>query len=160
MAAFQGNNPESVINFIRTNLPRHKQFALSTVDGSGNPWTVCLNLSFDDELNIIWKSRKDTEHSQHILLHPQVAVCVFSEEEGVGDFGFYAKALAHEVTDLVEIEKCIAIRYLQKGKPAPAMTDFLGDSPDRLYMACLTEAWVNDDSHVKTPVALPILQGR
>lgn len=121
--------------FVKDNIRQHKQFALATVDEKGSPWVVCLNLAYDEKFNVIWKSSKETEHSKHIAKNPNVSICVFSETEGVGDFGFYAKAVAYEVTNEAELNKFIDIRFTKAGKPAPNILELSGDSPMRLYYA-------------------------
>ncbi len=144
--------------FVRDNLARHKQFALATVDETGKPWVVCLNLAYDEKFNFIWKSSKETEHSKHIAANPNVAICVFSETEEVGDFGFYTKALAHEVVDGEELVRLIDLRFTQAGKPTPELSEVSGDSLMRLYYAEIDEAWVNDNRHLKIAVNLDELR--
>ena len=144
--------------FVKDNLGRHKQFALATVDETGSPWVVCLNLAYDEKFNIIWKSSKETEHSRHITKNPYVSVCVFSETEDVGDFGFYAKAIAHEVTNDDELNKLIVARFTKANKPAPNISELSGDSPMRLYYAEIQEAWANDDRHLKVPINIGVLR--
>lgn len=46
-------NQKEIRKFVLDNLDRHKQFALGTVDETGKPWAVCLNLAYDDKFNII-----------------------------------------------------------------------------------------------------------
>ena len=147
---FDENDPKSVAEFVWRELPRHKQFALGTVDDNGKAWVVCVNLSFDAKLNIFWKSLKDTEHSKHIAQRPDVSICIFSESKGVGDYGFYTYATAREATTEEEINYVIKHRYA--GKEAPPASDFMGDAEARLYIAEISEAWINDDRHLKQPV--------
>lgn len=156
MAHYDDTDQNSIAKFILTNLPRHKQLALATADDSGQPWVVCVNLAFDNQVNFMWRSRTDTEHSKYLRARPSVSICVFSETSHVGDFGYYCKAIAREVNDEAELSRLLAIRY--KGRPVPPPADFLGDSPDRLYYAKVTAAWVNDDRHAKNPVDLAVLQ--
>lgn len=78
--------------FILSNLSRVKEFSLATVDQAGEPWVVAINLCYDNQLNIIWHSEKDTEHSKHIRDNPNVAICIYDDFADIGDFGFYAKA--------------------------------------------------------------------
>ncbi len=156
MSNFNENDPKSVASFVLDNLPRHKQFALATVDSEGAPWCVCLNLSYDSDVNIIWKSLKDTQHSEHIKKNPQVSITVFSETEDVGDFGFYTKAVAHEVVDTNELKRLLEVRF--RGKTVPPVEDFLDESPLRIYVATIEAAWVNDDRHNKSEVDLLTLR--
>ena len=152
------NNPKEVANFITENLGSHKQFALATVDRDGKPWTVCLNLTYDELGNIIWKSEKSTQHSNHILTNPEVAICIFSENEARGDFGLYCRAKAHEVTEISELNRLIKIRFALKGKPIPKVSDFLGESNSRIYYAEIYKMYFNDDKHIKTKVDLSKLR--
>ena len=158
MNNFHGDNPKAVAKFVRSNIFQHGQFTLSTVDADGNPWTTCLNLCFDHQFNVMWKSRTDTEHSQNIKKHPQISLCVFSVRHEVGDFGFYAKGTAREVTDVEELRHLLEIRYTNQGRPTPSINSFLGDSASRMYIAEITQAWVNDDRHLKTEVDLAALR--
>lgn len=151
------NNPE-VIQFIKANIGRHKHFALGTVDEEGKPWVVCAALAYDDQFNVIWQSAKDAEHSKHLRASPDVAICIFSDDEEVGNFGIYMKARAREVADHDELNRLLSLRYAHVGKPVPEISQFLGDSPNRLYYAEVTEAWINDDSHVKKQVDLSQLR--
>lgn len=149
---------EEIREFIKANIGRHGEFALGTVDENGNPWVVCLNLSYDENFNIIWKSVNFTQHSKYIQTNPNVGICVFSRTTEVGDFGLYAKAVAHEVADEAELRHVIDVRFTQKGEPTPDVSKFTGDSPVRLYVAEIKEAWVNDDSHKKYQIDLNILR--
>jgi hypothetical protein len=158
MTNYDENDQQSVAKFVLDNLPRHKQFALSTVDTDGDPWVVCVNLSFDDSVNFIWLSQKNTEHSKNIITRSKVAICVFSEIEGVGEFGYYCLASAHEVKDEVELGKLLEIRFGQKGRPVPSLDSFLSSSPVRIYYGEVHAAWVNDDRHLKMPVNLDLLK--
>lgn len=144
--------------FVKNNLARHKLFTLGTSDTEGNPWVVCLNLSYDNNLNIIWKSDKSTVHSKNLSQNPNASICIFSDESGIGDFGFYSKAIAHEVVDEKELADCLNVRFRQKGKDVPSAKDFLGDSNFRIYVAEIKEAWVTDQSHTKNKLDLDNLR--
>ncbi len=156
MANFDENNQQSICSFVLDNLRSHNLMALGTQDENGNPWVVCVNLTVDNNGNIIWKSLKNTEHSKHIQKNPHVSICVFSKEDEAGDFGFYSYAEAHEVTDEAELQTCIDARYTQKGLKAPSTSEFLEDAPASLYIAHIEKAWVNDDRHVKTPIDMEV----
>lgn len=158
MENFDPTDPTAIAEFVLHNLIKHKQFALGTTDRDNAPWVVCLNLIFDNRLNFIWKSKLDTLHSNHLINNPEVAICVFSESEDVGDFGFYAKAISHAVTDEEELKQCLQVRYAAQGKETPPINTFLASADQRIYMAEISEAWVNDDRHIKLPVNLQLLR--
>lgn len=160
MGNYNPNDQQSVAEFILANLQAHKQFALGTTDETGRAWVVCLNLTLDKHLNFIWQSMRDAEHSKHVRRQPSVAICVFSETAERGDFGFYGRATARELTDPDELAAAIEARYNAKGLAAPPRTDFNLAAPARLYRAELQEAWITDDQHLKTAVDLTILRAR
>ena len=144
--------------FVAENLARHKLLTLGTSDSEGNPWVVCLNLSYDNNLKIIWKSDKNTVHSKNLSQNPNVSICVFSQEQDIGDFGFYATAVAREVIDEKELKYCLGVRSAQKGKEVPPIEDFLGDFDLRIYVAEIKEAWATDQSHTKKKLDLASLK--
>jgi hypothetical protein len=115
-------------------------------------------LSYDEDMMFYWQSAKTTEHAKHIAARPSVAICVFSEDDTRGDFGFYVEATAHEITDDAELKHALDVRFTQKGKPLPDAKSLTGDAPMRIYAALLKRAWVNDDSHTKTEVNLETLR--
>ena len=158
MNHFDATDPTAIAEFVFHNLIKHKQFALGTIGQDNAPWVVCLNLIIDNRLNFIWKSKLDTLHSNHLTNNPEVAICVFSESEDVGDFGFYAKATAYAVIDEEELKQCLQVRYAAKGKEIPPMNLFLDSADQRIYIAKISEAWVNDDRHIKLPVNLELLR--
>ena len=157
MTNYDENDQNSIANFINNNLARHTQFAIGTIDDNGKPWVVCVNLTVDQKFNFIWKSQKTSEHSKYILKRPAVSICVFSETEDIGDFGYYCQAVAHEVNDEEELKKLLDIRFKQKGKPVPPIEEFLGESNTSLYYAEVSDAWVNDSRHLKVSVDLKTL---
>ena len=158
MPSINLDSQQEIAAFILESLPGHRQFALATVDPEKNPWAVCLGLSYTKDMDIVWASRKDTLHSRYVKENPQVSICIFSETESRGDFGFYSVGIAHEVTQEDELTGLLTVRFTDKGKAAPPVQDFLGDSPMRIYAAKLSQAWVNDDRHTKTEVNLATLR--
>jgi hypothetical protein len=158
MDHFELDNQESIASFILANLKRHDLMAIATVDTVGKPWVVCVNLSYDTDLNIYWKSAKGSEHSKNITENEDVGICIFSHNDEVGDFGFYLKAKVHEVVDGDELAHAIKVKYEQKGLEVPPASDFLEPSSRAMYCAVVSEAWINDDRHTKTPVDLSILR--
>jgi hypothetical protein len=156
MTNYDENDQDTVADFVFKNLPRHKQLALATVGEDGKPWVVCVNLAFDGRINFIWRSLMASEHSKNVNARPEVSICVFSETAEVGDFGFYCNATAHEVNDEAELIRLLTVRY--SGREIPPVSDFLGDSPGRIYYARVGEAWVNDDRHKKTKLDLEVLR--
>jgi uncharacterized pyridoxamine 5'-phosphate oxidase family protein len=151
-------NQNQISKFILENIDSHKQFALGTVSQQAKPWVVCLNLTYDEKFNIIWKSEKTTVHSSHVRESPNVSICVFSEDENRGDFGLYISAIAREVTDEKELMRLIQIRFQRKGKPMPPIADFTAEGTSRIYYAETLEMYFNDSRHAKTKVDMNVLR--
>jgi hypothetical protein len=158
MTSFSDNNQADAALFLTKHLPRHGLFSLATVCEDGQPWNVCLNLSWDHGLGIIWKSRADTLHSGNIRRDSRVAICIFSSVAGEGDFGLYIIAEAREVTDPDELRALLHLRYTARSQPAPDVTAFLGASPDRIYLARPQEAYLSDDRHTKLRLNLEVVR--
>lgn len=158
MNNFDPTNQSSVADFIVKNLARHELMALATTNTDGSPWVVCVNLSYDKELNLYWKSAVASEHSKHLVKNPSASICIFSHDQVIGDFGFYCNAIVHVVSDEAELQHAIDVKYKQKNLPIPPIADFLGDSTRRMYCAVITEAWINDDRHIKASVDLKVLK--
>ncbi len=78
MPNFDQNDQASVSKFILENLARHELMAIATVDGQTLPWVVCVNLTYDNNLNIYWKSAISANHSQNIAGNQNVSICIFS----------------------------------------------------------------------------------
>jgi len=157
MFHFDEKDQQSIANFILDNLPRHRQLTLGSVDSSGQPWVVCVNLAYDEDLNLIWKSLEASEHSKNVRADSRVSICIFSQTTNHGDFGFYTKAVAHEVAAEDELRRCLEARS-KKGEPLPDLAKFLPPSTVRLYCAEIKEAWIIDDRHLKTQVDLTVLR--
>ena len=157
MGNFDETNQESIAHFVISHMQQHSLLALGTVNSEGYPWLVCLNLYFDPHGTIYWKSQKSAEHSKNIERNPHVSICVFSRAKETGDFGFYSYALAHEMKE-DELHNYMDLRYTKNGEEAPDSSIFLGESTNRVYCAQLTEAWVNDERHIKQRVDLDTLR--
>lgn len=144
--------------FISTNIAKIKHVTIGTLDDDGKPWVVVVSLSYDNKYNVIWQSRNDTEHSKYIASRPDVGICIFNNFPDIGNVGIYAKARAYEITDEQELAEKLKIRFDLLGKPVPSPTDFIGDSPMRLYYAEVDEMWINSADFVKREVDLEVLR--
>jgi len=63
--------------------------------------------------------------------------------------GVYIKAHGAEISDPDEIAHAIELVYSRKGKPKREVSEFLGDSPKRVYKAVPEKCWVNLNVDVK-----------
>lgn len=158
MSTFDPADQAAASTFLVEHLPRHGHFSLATVAADGQPWNVCLDLSWDHGLGIIWKSRADANHSQNVRRDGRVAVLVYSSTPDHGDFALYMTAQAHEVTDPDELRALLHLRYTARSRPMPAAANFTGDAPDRLYIARPIDAYLSDDRHEKMRLDLDVVR--
>lgn len=158
MSAFIANDQQAAAQFLLKNLPRHRLFALATICSDGQPWNVCLGLTWDHGLGIIWKSRADSLHSRNIRRDSRVSICVFSTVPSEGDFALYLTAEAREVTDPDELRALLSLRYTAKSQSAPSTSEFSGTSPDRIYLARPIQAYLSDDRHEKLRLDLEVVR--
>jgi len=157
MQPYDSNDQRAIARFILDNLPRHKQMAIATVN-NGSPWVVCVSHDVNAQLEIIWVSAADTEHSKNITAHPEVSICIFSQIETIGDFGLYIRGTAQEVTDPSAIQSILAFRSQKRQKPTPDVAEFQAPALMRVYRTTIQQAWVTDQRHQKTVVDLNILR--
>ena len=64
MKQYDESNKEQVAEFVLEQIRHHILFTLATVDNDNRPWVVCLGLTVDDNVDIIWKSSAIAEHSK------------------------------------------------------------------------------------------------
>jgi hypothetical protein len=162
------SDEEAVAKHVLSQIPRHKQIVLATVQDDGSPWAVSLNWRSDKQLNFVWKSRIDAVHSANIRRDGRAAICITSETESEGEFGFYCIGMAHEVNEDDELRELFAIRYgdgksrvrahEQSEERQNSVNDLRGSADHRLYYFEIKQAWLNENQHTKQSVNLDILR--
>lgn len=73
----------NVEQLIREYMPNVLHMSLATSE-DGKPWICEVHFSFDDELNIYFRSRITTRHAQEIAKNPRVAGNIV-EQHGMTD---------------------------------------------------------------------------
>ena len=122
---------------------------LATSSKGGGPWNTPVYSSYDENYNFFWVSSPESRHSKNIKENNRIAIVIYNstDPEGTGR-GVYIQATAHEVIDEKEIEKALGLLYGRKNKAPKPITDFLGDSPRRVYQAVPQKFWMNETQKV------------
>lgn len=66
-------------------ISRHHVLTLSTIDSAGEPWVSNAFYAYDKERNLlIFTSDDKTQHAQHMVTNPAVAISIVLETRIVG----------------------------------------------------------------------------
>ena len=117
---------------------------LSTCSSDGYPWVSPVFFAYDEHFSIYWASAVASKHSQNIYHNNgRVAIAIFNSNvlEGTGE-GLYfygtASELNHNHTE--KAMKRLISRADKQLNRTP--TDYLDDSPRRIYQFQPQQAWV------------------
>jgi len=123
---------------------------IATASKNGMPWNTPVFSAFDETYNFYWTSWHGTQHSQNIVENENIFIAVYDSTvpEGAGE-GVYIKAKAYELADQGEITRAASYLYGRKNKAPRAASEFVGESPRRMYKAVVEKCWVNLDVDVK-----------
>ena len=131
-------------------LSNIRYITIASASSGAEPWGTPVLAAFDQQFNFYWTSLNSTQHSKNIRENPSVYLTCFDSTVLPSDSnGVYIKALATEVSDPDEIAKAVDLVYTRKGKPKREVSEFLGDSPKRVYKAVPEKCWVNLSFDVK-----------
>ncbi len=123
---------------------------ISSASRDAEPWGTPVLAAFDDTYTCYWTSLNTTQHSKNIIENPRVHLTCFDSTAAPGECGgVYIQAHATEMTDPVEITRAVQLLYARKNKPARDASEFLGDSPKRMYKAVPQKTWISLDADVK-----------
>jgi nitroimidazol reductase NimA-like FMN-containing flavoprotein (pyridoxamine 5'-phosphate oxidase superfamily) len=141
------NTPE-VIEQARRTLASTIYCTLSTCTVDGFPWVSPVFFAFDEHLNIYWSSAVLSQHSQNIDSNSgRMAIAIFNSSQSEGNpEGLYFSGLAEELkhSDAIEVAfKLLSTRA--KKQPNRTATDYLGDSPRRIYRFEPKSVWVTGE---------------
>ncbi len=118
---------------------------IATSSKDAVPWNSPVYSSYDGNYNFFWVSSPGAKHSKNIKENNQVAIVIYNstDPEGTGE-GVYIQAKAYELADPKEIEEALRFHYGRKNKPKRQISDFLDDSPRRVYKAVPEKFWINE----------------
>jgi uncharacterized protein YhbP (UPF0306 family) len=141
------NTPE-VIEQARRTLTSTIYCTLSTCTADGFPWVSPVFFAFDEQLRIYWTSTVLSQHSQNIYSNnARVAVAIFDSRQPEGNpEGLYFSGLAEELehSDAIEVAFKLLSARARKQHNRTA-TDYLGDSPRRIYRFEPKSVWVTGE---------------
>jgi uncharacterized protein YhbP (UPF0306 family) len=138
-------------NVAAEHLANNMYLSLATVDHDGNPWVTPLYYSTTADLNILWVSAVDCNHSNNIQQNARVAISCYDSHApfGTGQ-GAYFEARASLVVEDDLPGSCRDF-YSRRFRDAETLAkhgkrpaDFLPPSPRAMYKAEILRAWVLD----------------
>lgn len=107
------NNSE-VETIIREYLPNIIHLSLGTMSDKG-PWVCEVHFSYDDDLNLYFRSVPGTRHCQEISADPRVAGTIVQQhEQGQKPRGVYFEGTAQRLDEGEEFQKafeCVSNRF-------------------------------------------------
>lgn len=117
---------------------------LATVSEDGQPWNTPVYGAPDEQYNFFWTSTPDAQHSKNIKVNDRAFVVIYdsTQKEGTG-VGVYLRGRAAEMNDPEAMNRARNIFYQRKHKPVKPATDFLDQSPRRLYQFVPKQCWMN-----------------
>lgn len=90
------NDKEQLLTFLT--VQQYMTIAVTLDDGT--PWATPVRIKAWEGKMFEWDSHVHTEHSKAIAVRPSVALSIFtSEGEDTIQFGFYAHAMAEQITE-------------------------------------------------------------
>lgn len=122
----------------------NRYLTLSTVDSVGKPWAAPVWYVRDGEGNLYWWSPIASQHSQNIVINPDVYITVFDSRSPEGDgLGLYIQAFAAELPES-ELDKVVELYNSTTEKFKMTRENCSGEAPTRLYKAVPSKVWHND----------------
>jgi len=117
---------------------------LATVCPTGEPWNTPVFCAHDG-FTLYWSSQPDSMHSKNIAANGQVFIVIYNSKAGQGEgMGVYMRAKAHALDDEQQIRRALSLLGARRGEPFKHIEKFMGDGPQRIYMAEPSEIWTND----------------
>jgi hypothetical protein len=144
---------ESIVERARRMLTQNQYLTLATADESGRPWATTVWYAAWQrtrpadalDLELVWLSRPEAQHSHNLLVRPEVGISVFDSGQpaGTGD-GLQLSAVAAEVDPSVldETAAVFSEASLAAGGGPWARADVEGVAAPRLYVARVERAYV------------------
>lgn len=134
---------------IREYLPDVIHMSLGTC-ADGKPWVCEVHFSFDDDLNIYFRSRSNTRHSHEIAVNPNVAGNIV-KQHGMEDkpLGVYFEGVAELLQVMDEENYAYKIVNARYGFGPRLIADANGEGA-KFYKITVSDYYVFD---VRTPGA-------
>jgi hypothetical protein len=134
--------PQPLLEQAQRLLANTRYCALSTCSADGLPWISPLLFTVDAQLRFYWSSAITARHSHHLYTNAgRSAIALFPAQPPTE--GLYFTGIATEL-DATGVESILPLVRLRTGSPRVA-TDYLGDSPRRLYQFVPAAGWITGD---------------
>ena len=123
--------------------------AMATVNEDGSPHNTPYHFMYSPDLQYLyWASSPESVHSQNVARSGQIFVVLFDSMNQGG--GLYIRADNAHIAQDEELETVLEMynaKRLAAGKEPLQVSDYSGDSPQRMYAATTQQFWVNGSVH-------------
>ena len=130
---------------------------LATADADGRPWASPVWFAPDRYRRLLWVSRPDARHSRNLAARSDVGIVIFDSTvpEGAAT-AVYLDASAERAAE-AGLEPLMAVyseRSVARFDTRWSVEQVTGDSPHRLYIATVREAFVLTEADRRLAVRL------
>ncbi|WP_251977151.1 pyridoxamine 5'-phosphate oxidase family protein [Salinicola avicenniae] len=142
-SAGESSTSESALAERAVEILRHNLYANIATSRDDVPWNTPVTALPDADLNFVWSSWVQAEHSRNIEANGAAFLTIYDSTRARGTnnlMGLYLQCTASAVTDPEEAR--LAFERLYPGD-AVDLTDFRGDGIKRFYCARPQKAWLN-----------------
>lgn len=137
------------IGRARELLKTVRHAAMATVNEDGSPHNTPYHFMCSPDLQYLyWVSSPESVHSQNVARSGQIFVVLFDSMNQGG--GLYIRADNAHIAQDEELETVLEMynaKRLAAGKEPLQVSDYSGDSPQRMYAATTQQFWVNGSVH-------------
>jgi uncharacterized protein YhbP (UPF0306 family) len=125
---------------VREYIEKSVHMSLATV-ANNKPWVCEVHFTYDDRLNLYWRSLSSRRHSQEIAANPNVAGNIVAQHQlGVSPAGIYFEGTAELLTDPEE-RKRIFPRFKEKLGASEAILEEAENAEGHQFYKVTVENW-------------------
>jgi uncharacterized protein YhbP (UPF0306 family) len=132
---------------VQTILHQNRFCTLATTAPDGMPWASPLLFAYDRHLTLYWSSAITAQHSQNLITpQGQAAIVIYDSTATTGNVaGLYFTGVAREVPT-TQVDRAMQLLFDRlEHRPQRTATDYLGDSPRRMYQFSPQAAWITGE---------------
>lgn len=140
--AMDGSYTEKAYAILASNL----YASIATVTPDNKSWNSPVFICYDNDFNFYWASAVLSQHSRNLQKNPSVFIVMYDTGVPWGQGqGIYISGQASVLTHQKDMEKVRQLRLGRASKANQPLTEFMNDSPRRLYQCIPDRIWLNVD---------------
>lgn len=132
---------EELEAIIREYLDKTIHMSLATATQDGKPWVCEVHFTYDDNLNIYWRSKESRRHSQEIADNPRVAGNIV-KQHALDEYphAIYFEGVAELVRDKTNYER-IAELFKQRSIGGDGIVEEASTQDGHRFYRVVVENW-------------------